>query len=170
MAKHDDMLPVRAIRLANGRGHAIVDPEDYELVRGRRWRNNRGRKTSYAIAGRSPDHVLMHQLIANSQNVDHLNHDGLDNRRDNLRDASESQNMANRGKFQTSKGTTSDFKGVSLIRQGALNPWKAKITVDHVQMHLGCFATEVEAAEAYDVAALNHYGEHALTNEMLGLL
>ena len=117
--------------------------------------------------------VPMHRLKMNALNgieVDHLNGNGLDNQRANLRLCNHQQNSANRRMNINSK---SGYKGVnrlSQIKPEGRNPWRATIRVSGLKIHIGCFATRDEAARAYDEAALEHYGEFALTNKSMGLL
>lgn len=94
--------------------------------------------------------------------VDHINGDGLDNRRANLRLVSMSQNQMNR---RTLDGCSSRFKGVSWVP--AMGRWRAK--VGSKATHLGYFDDQEDAARAYDAAARQLYGEHARTNLALGL-
>jgi hypothetical protein len=97
--------------------------------------------------------------------VDHINGDKLDNRRDNLRLATRSDNEANKKKRRTQSGgaTTSRYKGVN--KPKGRKRWRSTITFQHRQIALGMFDTEREAAEAYNKAALMYYGEFAYINE-----
>lgn len=145
---------------------ALVDDEDYELVMAHRWRvfekTTPGRQANgpYArtVVRRSDGsrwHMFMHALIAGYAGADHINHDGLDNRRINLRPATVAQNAQNRRRYSSN---TSGFKGVYLEH----GRWRAHI--GHPHRHLGCFATKEEAARAYDAAALAMWGEYAHLN------
>ena len=121
----------------------------------------------------SRKHTLMHRVImervigrslTSSEGIDHINGDGLDNRRSNLRIADLKGNRANARKQPTigGKPTHSQFKGVSrYIKNGQ---WVAGIKVNRKSIHLGCFNSEIEAAKAYDKAAREHFGEFAKTN------
>ena len=91
--------------------------------------------------------------------VDHINRDRLDNRRANLRMATNAQNQANVTKRQ---GMTSRYKGVS--RHTATGRWQARISVEGKQMHLGYFAHEADAARAYDARAREVFGVFAQAN------
>jgi hypothetical protein len=96
--------------------------------------------------------------------VDHINGDGLDNRRMNLRLANHSQNAANRCKPQRSR-STSRYKGVFFEASGKRKKrWRALIKVDGQTIHLGSYSEEIEAAVAYDIAAKKHFGEFAKLN------
>lgn len=122
----------------------------------------------HITAGKS---FYMHNLIMGYVGIDHENGNGLDNRRRNLRPASKSENGANAGKRGHS---SSRLKGVYLSRrvngsQGG-RPWYALISPRGTRLYLGSFETEESAAEAYDKAALEHFGEFALTNKGMGLL
>lgn len=105
---------------------------------------------------------MAHRLIVNatSQHVDHRNADGLDNRDENLRECSAQENLQNqRGK------SSAGFKGVYQTRNCA--SYYVRIRVDGRNLHLGSYPTAEEAADVYDAAALRHFGEFALTNQMI---
>jgi hypothetical protein len=91
--------------------------------------------------------------------VDHINGDGLDNTRDNLRLATQAQNSRNR---KISKTSSSGYKGVFLGTSG--RGWKARVQVDGVSKVVGRFASAADAARAYDSAARHYYGEFARLN------
>jgi len=93
--------------------------------------------------------------------VDHINGDGLDNRRENIRLATKRQNSQNMVRKRPNK--TSRFKGVSKSQHH--NGWRATIKVNGARIHLGYFKDESDAARAYDAAAIEHFGPFAAPNE-----
>jgi len=151
---------------------AIIDAADADLVVGRVWHvlgDSIGRP--YAV---SPNGLQgMHRAILNPPNdmvIDHINGDGLDNRRANLRVCSVAQNRRNARK--TRSATTSRFKGVWYERPSSEHggkPWRARIVFERRNIRLGRFDTEVAAARAYDEAAQRLHGEFAKTNADLDL-
>jgi len=149
---------------------ALVDDADYDRVMAvGHWRATPIRNTVYAqhntrnAKGRRTT-AYLHRFILGIEDtnvqVDHRNHNGLDNRRANLRVASLSQNAANRAKL---KGTTSRFKGVSWSKEKG--KWRAYITIKRkTTLHLGYFDSEIDAACAYYRAACEHFGEFKTTS------
>lgn len=91
--------------------------------------------------------------------IDHIDGDGSNNRIANLREATNAENMRNRG---GNKNTTSQYCGVSWHRQ--TSKWLARIMLFGKRTHLGSFTDEIEAAKAYDVAALKLHGNFARLN------
>jgi AP2 domain len=104
--------------------------------------------------------LYLHTFITGWPFVDHINGDGLDNRRANLRPADNRRNQQN---SRRPAANTSGFKGV-FWEAGRCNRWRAQIRVDGRKVHLGLFDDPTEAAKAYDSAAANHYGEFARLN------
>ena len=144
--------------------HAIVDDEDYEFLMQWKWHVLIG-KSGNVYAMRNSEltevngkrhHILMHRVICktpHSKQTDHRDGDGLNNRRDNLRPATKSQNMHNRK--PNAKGA-SKFKGVSWHKQH--RKWCAHIQVNKVRHHIGLFHDEKEAALAYEATAKKEFG------------
>jgi hypothetical protein len=102
---------------------------------------------------------LLHQLLTAWPMTDHINGDGLDNRRANLRPATLSQNGAN---ARTPKDNSSGFKGVFWHK--ARKRWVAAIRLDRRKINLGVFDTPEATARAYDAAAIAAWGEYARPN------
>jgi len=153
---------VMQIDLGSGR-FAIIDVCDYPIVAQHTWRAVADRDRFYAVASILGSDgkwhtVRMHKLIVLAKEVDHINRNGLDNRRQNLRSATRSQNVANskpRGKY----------KGVGWHKRS--QKWYAHIGKGGRQFHLGVFDTPEAAAAAYDKAALEKFGEFARLNGVM---
>lgn len=144
---------------------ALVDDEDHaRLVSMGRWYAAPDGRTVYAGRNRKvgPNKyrtVLMHAVITGWDYVDHINGDGLDNRRANLRQATRSQNHGNR---RTPISNTSGYKGVHW--DPATEKWRARIGFQGQRLGLGFYEDAVDAARAYDRAALELFGEFARPN------
>jgi hypothetical protein len=148
---------------------ALVDDENYDLVSQYRWfvyesaeKRGRRKKGPYAIANSRIDgrhvNIFMHCLIMGFKGVDHIDHDGLNNQRYNLRPATTAQNNRNTRGWSDS---SSSYKGVSW--DAARGLWSADI-YDGRRRQLGRFVSELQAAYVYDDAAREAFGEFACTN------
>ena len=126
----------------------IVDASDYEELSKYNWKPCYNGK--YVYVRRSPWMLMHRQLLTavKEEIVDHINGNGLDNRRCNLRIASASTNGINR--HRTNSNNTSGIKGVSFNKSG--NSWRAQIGLDGKNIDLGCFKTWKEAALVRQVA------------------
>lgn len=144
-----------------------VDEADLPLLEGRSWRvysfSKRTGRHWYVVSQKEGGKALfLHRHItgaATGHEVDHLNGDGLDNRRTNLRIVSHALNLANQ---RPQSGRSSRFKGVSWDREKGR--WHAYIKVGGRRRHLGYFHDERIAATAYNAAAIEAWGEHARPN------
>lgn len=146
---------------------AIVDEEDYEQISKHVWTHVAWRTCEYAKRkdnfGKT---ISMHQSILNTdQEVDHIDGDGLNNVRANLRIVTHAENIQNQ-RVQTR--STSGYRGVTHFpdagRWKRNKPWRARIKIDGRDITIGYFATKEEAASAWNVKALQAWGEHARLN------
>jgi AP2 domain len=143
---------------------ALVDDEDYDRCNEYNWCYNRECGYAQGNVGRTYP-VRLHIFILNfpESDIDHKNRDKLDCQKHNLRLCNDAQNQQNKIKStRNGVATSSKYKGVSWKMRK--NKWTAQIRVDGLGIHLGYFTVETEAARAYDVAALQHFGEFALLN------
>jgi len=149
---------------------AIIDRSDYDLVSPFKWCAAKSGNRWYAVRTTyipTKKTIRLHRLLLNSkpnEKCDHINHDGLDNRRSNLRVATNSQNMMNQ--FKLSGTTSSHFKGVVWHKRDKI--WEASIRLNQRGIYLGRFSDEVEAAKAYNMAAIKYFGEYARLNQLGG--
>jgi hypothetical protein len=149
---------VRRIALSQGL-FATIDAADYQELSKYKWfAAKRGNKV-YAMGRKGRKYVYMHREIMRPRKgyfVDHIDGNGLNNCRSNLRVCTQRQNQAN----QRPRNGSSRFVGVS--RHG--NKWAAQITWRGECFYLGLFEDEVEAAKARDRKAYELHGEHAYLN------
>jgi hypothetical protein len=140
---------------------AVIDADDVPIVEGFFWSVARRRHMIYAQRGIPGGIILMHRAIKNAPNglqVDHIDRDGLNNRRANLRFATHAQNNQNKAMHPLN---SSGFKGVSLYKPNGR--WRAYIDKDGHRTCLGYFATPEEAHAAYVAAASTLHGDFANT-------
>lgn len=142
------------------RGHVIlVSDEDYDLVSDFRWSILKGKHTKYAICARKGrPTILMHRLIISPPSryvVDHIDFNGLNNQRSNLRVCTHGENV----RRQRRKPGAS-FKGAYLSG----STWQAKIHFNGNAILLGRYPDAESAARAYDSAARELFGEFAVPN------
>jgi hypothetical protein len=156
---------MKQIQLTHGR-IALVDDQDYKELSRFRWFAKTEGGISYAVRNSIADGqrrtIRMHTQIMNPPRgkvCDHINHNGLDNQRSNLRVCTHSENCKNQKKPRDAK--TSQYKGVYFLKE--VNKWRARIG-DGGKYNLGRFLDEIEAARAYDLKARELYGEFACLN------
>lgn len=142
-----------------------VDDEDFEFLNQWKWNARKDKKTYYAgrtigqKKGQEKTNLPMHRLIMNTpanEEVDHRDHDGLNNQKSNLRNCSHAGNNKNCTHYGKSK-----YLGVHINRGKYII---AHISVKGKSIHLGTFPTQEAAAIAYDTAAKEYHGEFANLN------
>ena len=151
---------MKTIQLTRGM-KSIVDDEDFKKVSQQKWHFHKhpDRDFGYARTDKKGKAIFMHNIIMNNVNSDHINGNGLDNRRKNLRPSTRSQNMMNRRKFP---GCSSKYKGVNWNKHAS--QWVSRITKDSQTYLLGYFRNEKRAASEYDAAAKLLHGDFARLN------
>lgn len=156
---------MKTIGLNNGK-FAMVDDEDYIFLSQWKWQAKKHRNTYYAVRTihvkrKSVGVIWMHRVINKTPTglvTDHIDRNGLNNQKSNLRTSSISENNRN----SMYKNGTSKYKGVGF--KG--NKWRARISVNKKQIHLGVFKSQEDAAIAYNNAAIKYHGEFAYLNEI----
>lgn len=147
---------------------AIVDASDYDFLMQWKWKfvshgyACRNHHVGIVNGKRIQKRIYMHRLILNvpiGQYTDHINGDMLDNRRCNLRICTNQQNAANSKKYSII--TSSKYKGVAWDEVNT--KWRAQIYVKK-SIYLGRFSSEIEAAKAYNDAAIKYHDEFARLN------
>ena len=157
---------MKKIQLTQGK-HALVDDEDFEFLSQWKWHLSHGyAQRSINVSrfgnGKKTKTIRMHRTImqlSERTSIDHINGDGLDNRKSNLRACTGKQNQQNRKTHYNKR-----FKGVNWHRR--VSKWQTSIRVDGKLRHLGYFIDEIEAAKMYNKAALQYFGEYARLNEV----
>lgn len=150
----------REIPLTQGKV-ALVDDEDYERVQQYRWHMTLGSRyvTTTYIINKERTTLLLHRFILaapDGMQVDHINHDTLDNRRSNIRLVTTAENQHNQ------RPKPGRFLGVR--RRQDTGRWRAEIRVNKKKISLGCFASATEAAHVYDEASHKLFGPFASSN------
>ncbi len=147
---------------------ALVDDEDFERLHKFKWHTQIDHNIIYAvrvIRENGKRHtVRMHRDVLNLRSkdrtvVDHINRNGCDNQKKNLRIVTLSENAIN---SKITIRNTSGYRGVCWSKRS--NKWRAAITVNGKQIHIGVFNEKIEAAKAYDDAARKYHNEFAVTN------
>jgi hypothetical protein len=162
---------MKKIKLTQGKV-ALVDDCDYEYLNQWKWYANKNRNTFYAIRNSRKNEykkhktILMHQIILQRmgvkfKQVDHIDGNGLNNRRSNLRTAIHQENLCNQ---KLRSNNTSGYKGVTWHKQ--VKKWLARIMVDGKRICLGLFDNIKDAASAYNQAAILHFGKFAKLNKI----
>lgn len=156
---------MRKIKLSQGK-YAIVDDNDFEWLN--QWKWYLGSNKRYATRCKSrklgKKRVYLHRLIMDAkkgEEVDHINGDKIDNRRENLRICTTMQNKHN---YKIPITNTSGYKGVGWHKRD--KKWTARIRVNYKLIHLGYYVDKIEAALAYNKAAIKYHKEFARLNKI----
>lgn len=160
-----ELYTVKEIQLTQNRV-AYVDDDDYESLAGFNWSVSSGGYAKCYLGGgrKNQTFTYMHRQILNPPDdfqIDHINGNRLDNRKENLRVCAPKDNSRNRNGWKLSR-KTSKYKGVYWSKSD--NVWISGITVDGRFMHLGRFHDEAEAARVYDAAAIKYFKKFAKSN------
>lgn len=152
---------MKTIKPSNSKLLLLVDDEDYLRCKALTWCLN---KHLYATSRFGQERVMLHRFVLwmfddDKRHVDHKDTNPLNCQKYNLRPCTVPQNHAHSVKR---KGTSSLFKGVCW--RASRNKWIAAIKLKGFQTYLGSFNDEDDAAKAYDLAALQEYGEFAVLN------
>lgn len=149
--------------------YALVDEEDFDFINQFRWQAIYKPNSNYFIATKADKringkqrHTYMHRLIMNAPtglDIDHINHDGLDNRKCNLRLCTKKENRMNIKKKESRWG----YKGID-FRDSNKNKWIAQIKFNKKSIYIGCYPDKISAAKAYDEKAKELFGEFAHLN------
>lgn len=145
----------------------LIDDEDWDMVSQYRWNVAIKKGTPYiqsSVKNEDGDKITkqLAREILNAPKgtiVDHKDGNTLDNRKQNLRLSDQRTNAQN---MRSNINSTSKYKGVSWNKDR--NKWRAVLKYNDKQVHIGRFNTEEEAAQAYNKAALQYFGEYARLN------
>jgi len=161
---------MKVIKLTKGY-RSLVDDEDFEYLKQFKWNVRIVSGTQYAKRniniGEKQTTINMHREITKcpkNMMVDHINGNGLDNRKQNLRICTRSQNLMNSNKPKDAK--SSKYKGVCFYKKGNYKRWRSEIRLNKKAIFLGYFVNEKDAALAYNEAAIKYYGKFAKLNEV----
>ena len=139
---------------------ALIDLDDVDKVKNIKWHRSDLQRSTYYCLSNDPEWKRIHRLIMGVTDknivVDHINHNGLDNRKSNLRICTSGQNTCN---CLTSKNNKSGHKGVYWSKER--KKWCVQISINNKTKGLGRYDTIEEAIEAREKAAKEYYGEFA---------
>jgi hypothetical protein len=160
------LIKMKTIEL-NQNKIVMIDDEDYDFLMQWRWFTytpNKG-KSWYVVRHpeiRPGNKIVMHREIMKAPehlHVDHIDHNGLNNQKINLRLCTNAENSRNKSLHRKCSST---YRGVSWHK--GCKRWVAQMMFSYKKIHLGCFKSEIEAAKCYDENAKKHFGEFANLN------
>jgi hypothetical protein len=154
---------MKEINLINSNDVAIVDDDDFELINTIKWYEHVGGYVYGSLKGKQ---IYMHRFINDTPTgfqTDHINHNRKDNRKENLRTCTSSQNQSNKELINNSTG----YRGVTYDKRKKSKPYQARIKINKYHKHIGLFKTPEEAAMEYNVWAYIYHGEFAVLNKIL---
>ena len=158
---------MKKIHLANNKGITLVDDEDFKWLNKYNWhiRSNIKKYASTCVKINNEwKQKSMHRLIMkepDGMQIDHIDRNKLNNQKCNLRIVTHSQNNMNK---EGRKNSSSKFKGITWDK--SRNKWQAQIVINKEYIYLGRFNNEINAAKAYNKAAIELFGEYACLNEV----
>lgn len=160
------MEGIKEIRLTNVEATTLLDAEDFYIAASRNWyTNSLGYVYSkVTVSPKKYKSIFLHRLVIGAKGkeiVDHINMNPLDNRRENLRIVTKSQNMMNR---KAPAQNTSGYKGVVWDKYN--KKWTAQIQSNGKHKKIGRFLKKEDAARAYNEAAIKLHGEYSNLNEI----
>lgn len=157
----------KEIQLTQGKV-ALVDDADYLYLNQFKWhiyKQNRNNFYARTVIYQNKKRIgiVMHRLLLKCEGkiIDHISGDGLDNRRSNIRCCTKSENPLNR---RININNNSGYKGVSWFK--VVKKWRAQIQYKKIVYHLGTYEKRIDAAKAYNEAAIKFHGEFAKLNEI----
>lgn len=157
----------------------LVSNEDYDHLNQFKWYLSflnkekslfYAKRTDYSKGKKNRKTITLHRYLMSlilkrklkrNEFVDHINGNSLDNRRENLRIVTHKQSNMNRA---AERNSISKYKGVCPLYNNSKKPWRAYISINRKQKHLGCFKNEIDAAKAYDREAKKLFGDFARLN------
>jgi len=150
----------------HGRHEVLIDDEDWEEFKKYKWKIQKNRNTFYLVRNftknRKQYTIALHRQLTGFNMTDHINGNGLDCQRLNLRESTIAQNSRNAMK---KSNNTSGYKGVYFNK--AVKKWRSQICINFKDIYLGSFKTKDQAAIAYNIAALKYHCEFARLNNIM---
>lgn len=157
---------MKGIELSNGL-RVMVDDDLYNELNQFDWYAHRGKKTFYAHRKQNGKCIIMHRIVMkvsdNTMMIDHIDRNGLNNQKSNLRIVTHAENIRN--SIVERDWHTSKFKGVYLNK--LTGKWMSAVRKNNFRHRLGSFENEADAAVAYNAKAIELHGEHAVLNNII---